>query len=181
MSVANEHEALVRTPMTWQSYLALDDSVRGEYYDGALVTMAPPGRTHQRVEYELQKAIESALAPGTVVTRGWGWSPPGVREELIPDLMVHPSTDRERNLDVPPYLVVEILSTNRRDDLVAKLNRYAQWGAPACWIVDPRDHVVLTHRLDRGYFAENGRFTSGPVALRYGEVEVAVDLDHLLR
>ncbi len=79
-----------------------------------------------------------------------------------------------------PHLVVEILSSNRRDDLVGKLNRYAQWGAPAYWIVDPRDHVILTHRLEDGYFVETGRYTDGPATLTYGDVKVPVDVDALL-
>ena len=148
-------DELMRAPMSWDEYLALEDTP-GEYYGGC------------------------DLAPGTSVTQAWGWSPTGVREELIPDLMVHDETDEERTLTGTPHLVVEILSSNRRDDLVGKLNRYAQWGAPAYWIVDPRDHVILTHRLDGGYFVETGRFTSGAAKLAYGEVEVSVDIDTLL-
>lgn len=179
MSIASHSDDLTRVPMSWDEYLALEDTP-GEYYGGSLVTMAPPGQAHQRITFELQMLIRQHLAPGTSVTQAWGWTPNGVREELIPDLMVHDKTDEQRTLRTTPHLVVEVLSSNRRDDLVGKLNRYAQWGAPAYWIVDPRDHVILTHRLEDGYFVETGRFTDGAATLTYGEVEVPVDVDVLL-
>ncbi|MGY0541033.1 Uma2 family endonuclease [Nocardioides sp. YJ-D4] len=179
MSIASHSGDLTRVPMSWDEYLALEDTP-GEYYGGSLVTLAPPGRKHQRIMFELQTLIRHHLAPGTDVTQAWGWSPNDVREELIPDLMVHVQTDEERTLTSTPHLVVEILSSNRRDDLVGKLNRYAQWGAPAYWIVDPRDHVILTHRLEDGYFVETGRYTDGPATLTYGDVKVPVDVDALL-
>jgi Uma2 family endonuclease len=179
MSIASHSDDLTRVPMSWDEYLALEDTP-GEYYGGSLVTMAPPGRNHQRIMFDLQTLLHHHLAPGTAVTQAWGWSPDGVREELIPDLMVHDETEEERTLRTTPHLVVEILSSNRRDDLVGKLNRYAQWGAPTYWIVDPRDHVILTHRLEDGYFVETGRFTDRLATLTYGEVEVPVDIDALL-
>ncbi|GGU30580.1 Uma2 family endonuclease [Nocardioides albus] len=179
MSTASHSDDLSRVPMSWDEYLALEDTP-GEYYGGSLVTMAPPGRNHQRIIHELHVLLERNLEAGLDITQGWGWSPEGIREELILDLMVHDKTDDERTLRTTPHLVVEVLSSNRRDDLVGKLNRYAQWGAPAYWIVDPRDHVTLTHRLEDGYFVETGRFTDGSATLTYGDVEVPVDIDALL-
>ena len=74
----------------------------------------------------------------------------------------------------------ERLSTNRRDDLVAKHYRYGKWGAESYWIVDRRDHQVLTYRLEDDHFIETGRFTGGQVMLTYGDVKVPVDIDELL-
>lgn len=174
-------DEITRIPMSWEDYLALDDDARGEYYEGALVVVPLPSQQHQLIQINLLLAIRDHLRPGTQVIQGWGWSPEGVREELGPDLMVHDVTSEQRSFSGTPHLVVEILSTNRRDDLVAKLNRYAQWGAPSYWIVDPRDHQILTHRLRDGYFVETGRFTGGQAELRYGEVTVPIDVDSLLR
>lgn len=78
-----------------------------------------------------------------------------------------------------PHLVVEVLSSNRRDDLVAKLNRYAAWGAPSYWIVDPRDRIIRTYRLEDGIYVGTGSFTEGQAVLTYGDVGVPVDLDTL--
>ncbi|MFT4289236.1 Uma2 family endonuclease [Nocardioides sp.] len=171
-------DGLVRIPMTWEEYLAAD-VVPSDYYDGAMVVMNRPRRTHQEIARRLEDALRATAPEGVEVIREWGWSPAGVKEELGPDLMAFPQTDEDLRFSGVPFLVVEVLSGNRRDDLVAKLNRYAAWGAPDYWIVDPRDRVVITLRNDSGTFTETGRFTDGDVTLRYGAVEVPVDLDAL--
>ena len=42
----------------------------------------------------------------------------------------------------PPTVVIEVLASNRRDDLVAKSVEYHREGADQYWIVDPRDRVI---------------------------------------
>jgi len=69
------------------------------------------------------------------------------------------------------------VSSNRAKDLVAKVQRYAAWGAPSYWIVDRRDGVVITLALRNGLYAETARHTAGTPVLTYGEVQVPVDLD----
>ncbi|GAA1528806.1 Uma2 family endonuclease [Nocardioides humi] len=168
-----------RFPMTWEEYLEAD-VVPSEYYEGALVVAAQPSQRHQNIEFRLQMILHQHVAPGTQVTRGWGWIPSGVREEVGPDLMVHDVTDEQRALSGTPHLIVEIVSTNRARDMIAKVQRYAAWGAPCYWIVDPRDHEVVTMDLVDGIYVQTARFTSGQATLRYGEVEVPVDVDALL-
>jgi Uma2 family endonuclease len=180
MTVAvSRSDDLQRFPMSWEEYLTFDEPVPSEYFGGALVVSPSPSKHHQDIEFRLQTVLHENLPPGAEVTRGWGWSPEGVREQLIPDLMVHgPPTDQWA-LRAVPFLVVEILSTNRSKDLVAKQQRYAAWGAPSYWIVDPRDHAVKTLVLRDGIYQEAGHFTSGTAVLQYGDVEVPVDLDAL--
>jgi Uma2 family endonuclease len=53
--------------------------------------------------------------------------------------------EREPETDLvtaPPLVAVEVLSTNRTDDLVRKSTDYLDAGAGQYWIVDPRDRVV---------------------------------------
>ncbi|WGX95591.1 Uma2 family endonuclease [Nocardioides sp. L-11A] len=172
-------DEMQRFPMTWEEYLAAD-VVPSEYFGGALVVAAQPSQRHQQIQFRLQVLLNDHLAPGTQVTGGWGWIPTGVREELGPDLMVHDVTEEQRALSGVPHLVVEIVSSNRANDYIAKVQRYAAWGAPSYWIVDPRDHEVTTMRLVDGFYRETGRFASGQVVLAYGDVEVPVDIDALL-
>lgn len=170
-----------RTPMSWEDYEALED-VRGEYFGGQLVVTGFPSRRHQRITYELAKLIDETLPPGAEVTPSWGWSPEGVREELGPDLMVHTSQEDKRLTASTPLLVVEVLSSNRRTDLVEKMFRYARWGAATYWTVDPRDHELAVHELHDDMFRVAAVHTSGVVVASYGDhVEVEVDLDALLR
>lgn len=78
-----------------------------------------------------------------------------------------------------PHLLVEVLSSNRRDDLVSKVSRYAAWGAPDHWVLDPRDHAVLTFRNVGGVFELTERLTGGNAVGSFGpadrRVRVAVD------
>lgn len=169
---------LVRVPMTWERYRA-ESPTPSEYYDGAMVVMNSPTRRHQLAISRLERALEASLPTGVVVTAGWGWSPTGIREELIPDLMVHRETSDDRTFSGVPLLVAEVLSSNRRDDLLVKFNRYAGWGAPDYWIVDPRDRVILTYRNVDGTFTESGRHTGGTATLSYGDITVRLRLDTL--
>jgi len=180
MTVAiRRSDDLQRFPMSWEEYLTLDEPVPSEYFGGALVVSAAPSQHHQAIEFRLQMLLHQHLSPGTEVNHGWGWSPTDAREELIPDLMVHGPTDEQRALRGIPYLVVEIVSSNRAKDLVAKVQRYAAWGAPSYWIVDPRDGVVITLALRNGLYVETARHTAGTAVLTYDEVRVPVDLDEL--
>jgi len=172
-------EEIVRVPMPWEDYLLTDDGPY-EYYGGHCVVSPPASMRHAGIARRLDHAVTASLPAGLTLTRDAGWSPPDVRELLSPDLMVHPPAEDLLWLEEPPALVVEILSSNRRDDLVAKVQRYAAWGAPDYWIVDPRDRVILTMRNDAGIFVETGRFTGGRVTLRYGDHAVEVDVDELL-
>lgn len=181
MTIARpDHDTIVRVPMSWEDYLALDEPCPSEYYGGALVVKGGPTRRHQTIIGRLLRLLYSHSGEGTHVLAGWGWSPVGVRELLIPDVMVFDDTDDEDCLSGTPRLVIEVLSTNRSDDLMAKMQRYARWGAPDYWVVDPRDGLVLTYGLHDGIYVEAGRFTSGDARLTYGDVEVPVDIDELL-
>lgn len=179
MDAIRRGDELQRFPMTWEEYLEAD-VVPSEYYGGALVVAAQPSQRHQQIQFRLQTLLHQHVEQGTQVTAGWGWIPTGVREELGPDLMVHDETDEQRALSGVPHLVVEIVSSNRNNDYVAKVQRYAKWGAPCYWIVDPRDHEVVTMDLVDGLYVQTGRFKSGSATLRYGAVEVPVDVDDLL-
>jgi Uma2 family endonuclease len=182
MTSAFEHprDVLVRIPMSWEEYLDRE-LPRGDYYGGAFVVAPGPSIQHQHVAMRLSDALRTTCPTELDITFAGGWGPPGVREELYPDLIVHgPVTSRV--VTARPELVVEVLSSNRSDDLVGKMNRYAAWGAPSYWIVDPRDRVLLEYRLSEGVFVEIGLHTDGVVTLTYGggvEVSVDVDLDVL--
>lgn len=174
-------DRIVRIPMTWEEYLSTDTDIPGEYYGGAMVIRGISGKTHQRTIRRLVTVLEAAAPANAEILSEVGWSPDGIKEALIPDVLVFPEEDG--NPDGPfvgvPYLVVEVLSTNRRDDLVEKMNRYAAWRATDYWIVDPRDRIVRTYRLEDGVYVTSGEFTGGRVTLTYADVAMPVDLDAL--
>lgn len=174
-----------RIPMSWEDYEALaEDGVRREYLGGQAIVYGFPSRRHQRIVLDLAIAIRESLPDGAEVIPSWGWSPDGVREELGPDLMVHTSEEDKRLTTSTPLLVVEVLSSNRRTDLVDKMFRYARWGAACYWTVDPRDHELVVHEpdeLDPTMFRVAAAHTAGVVIASYAGTDVTIDLDHLLR
>jgi len=171
-------DELRRIPMSWEDFL--DHPETGEYYGGCLVVMPTPSKQHQRIVMRLTHLLAGGLPSGAEVLPSLGWSPRGVKEYLIPDLTVFRDQSDDPFLPGIPLLVVEVLSTNRRDDLVGKVQRYAAWRSPSYWIVDPRDHQVLTMELVDGLYLETARVTGGRATLRYGDADVALDIDALL-
>ncbi len=52
----------------------------------------------------------------------------------------------------PPILVVEVVSTNREDDYVHKVDEYQGLGIPEYWVVDGRDKLISVLLLDDGRY-----------------------------
>ena len=134
-------------PMSWDQYLALPDDARAEYSDGKAYVPPPPTFAHQEVCQRLRDVIKTQLGPSVVVAVGVGWQLPGDRQRLrVPDLMVLADVPLGDVVTTAPLVVVEVLSTNRSDDLVHKSTEYLAAGAGQYWIVDPRDRVVDVFR-----------------------------------
>jgi Uma2 family endonuclease len=145
---------------TFADWLALDESVRAELYDGILVMMAPPSQKHQIVLLALAAQLRDFLKgkPCTVIP-----APTGVRlsqkedSALEPDIIV--VCDKSK-LDGhicngAPDLIVEILSpSTARYDRMVKFQKYQQAGVREYWIVDPDTATVQVN------INENGRYYS---------------------
>lgn len=169
--------------LSWDEYEGLPEDARAEYIDGQVVVTPSPGERHQAISLELAWLLKQVLPPTHRVTAAWAWKPG--RDEFIPDVMVYDRATAEAGSDArftgTPDLVVEVLSSNRGDDLLRKMAKYAAAGLPRYWIVDPRAQTLTTYAPIDGVFAPtavHGR--DAVVDLDLGVAAVRVDVAGLL-
>ena len=169
-----------RVQMSWSDYIALDDDVPGEYFDGRLVAAPNPDQQHQRVCVRLANLLEQVVPDAYEVITGWEWSP-AVGQSFIPDVMVYAATEESTRLTATPVLAVEVLSQSRSDDLVVKTSRYAAAGLVHFWVVDRGAGEVLVHRLRDRVYEQTQVVGSEPAEVDIGIATVTLSMADLLR
>jgi Uma2 family endonuclease len=161
---------------TYDEYARLpDDGNRYEVIDGEVLVTPAPSTDHQRIVLRLGKALDDY-----VDREGFGVVLPDVDvlfvtgQFLRPDLVVMPRSAREgvtsRGVEAPPALMVEVLSPSSRSiDRVKKPRRYADFGVPEYWVVDPEERCVWIWRFAAGATTPErvqGRLTWRPAGTR---------------
>lgn len=174
-------ERETRLPMSWEEYNQLGDEIRGEFIDGALLVAPTPDRHHQDAILHLVSRLSAACLPADRVTTGWGWSPAGVGEEYVPDVLVYPVTEDRARFTGFPLLCVEVTSGNWATDLILKRAKYAAAGLRDYWVVDRRERVLREYELQGGLLVESARHTGhGTAEARFAGRTVSVDLGIVL-
>ena len=159
-----------------------DDGLRHELIDGAFVMTPAPGVGHQDMSAALYRELWSATrgtdlkvlyAPLDVVLG------PNVVE---PDLVVAPRSDfADRDLPVPPLLVVEIRSPSTGWlDEGCKRNLYQEAGVPSYWLANPATPSITILELVDGRYVQVAHATgdqtihlTAPVAITLNPAELA--------
>ena len=93
---------------------------------------------------------------------------------VIPDVCVlaseHPVMHRDV-LSEPPLLCVEVLSPSQRPaEMLAKCERYREFGVPFCWVLDPVGRRAWEYHLQQPESCEVTEMFSGPCPLRLRDV-----------
>lgn len=136
-----------------------DDGRRYEVINGTLVVTPVPFMPHNERSTRVGVALLNA-APREFEVCLTSTAGVEIGEDLlIPDVVVYRVGDYQRNLPVEAVvLVVEVTSpSNRSNDTVLKLDRYARAGVPHYWIVDP-DRIIVFELVGGAY----REVTSGP-------------------
>lgn len=151
------------TKMTLAEYRQVIETLEGlwELGNGELYEMPPPNLDHQQLIGFLYRMVCAHL-DGTVPRLGWAWLGVGValsdRLSPIPDLVFvraeRASLLRLNFVEGVPDLLAEVLSTDRRRDLVMKRQWYAEAGVPEYWIIDPVNDIITVLELVGSEYAE---------------------------
>ena len=133
-----------------------DDGNRYEVIDGELLVTPGPTPHHQHYsgnlfsrlrEYVLEHKLGVLLFDVDVLFVEGNF--------LRPDLVFVPAERKhgivKRGIEVPPGLIIEILSpTSSSIDMVKKPRRFGDFGVPEYWVVDPEQQCVWVWRFAEG-------------------------------
>jgi len=128
---------------------------RWELIDGELVELSPAGRTASRVATWIGHLLLAIVAPrrlGEVYSADAGFVLfPDRRIVRVPDVAFVRAErlvelDEDGFLRLAPDLAVDVRSpTDRRPDILAKIDMYREAGVRLVWLVEPRDQAVTAY------------------------------------
>jgi Uma2 family endonuclease len=131
-----------------------DDGNRYEIIAGELCVTPAPNPVHTRIAFKLATLLEDFAEAHEL---GWVTPAPvdvllGDDDYLQPDVVFvrreRGAAITDRGIEVPPDLVVEVLSPSTAfRDRGLKRERYARFGVPEYWIIDPAARRVEVYNL----------------------------------
>jgi Uma2 family endonuclease len=146
--------------------LAIPESRRHhEIVDGVLVEKEAASGRHGGVQVRLSRRLGPYdRKPGGELPGGW-WFATEVEVQLSPEDVFRPDVvgwRREHMEKLPsevpilirPDWVCEILSTNKRNDLIKKKRSYHRHGVPHYWLVDPEQETLSVNRWHADGYVE---------------------------
>ena len=147
-------------------YLALDTNRRVEFSDGFLELLPLPTTSHERIVkflFLLLHAFVEVRGLGEVFCAG-------IRVRLRPGKIrmadvLFMSAEHEERMGEQCWegvdLAMEVVSEDRKRDLVTKREEYALARIREYWIVDPKKERITVLRLSRGRYVTHGEFVKG--------------------
>ena len=138
------------TGWTYAEYARLpDDGNRYEVLDGEVLTTPSPGTPHQRIAARLFIFLTEYVNRSGIGEMMWDLDLLFFTGQFLrPDMTYVPNDQRhlltDRGIEGMPGLVVEVLSpSSGRIDKVKKPARYADFGVPEYWVIDPSRKTIL--------------------------------------
>ena len=167
---------------TADEYFALtpETNKHVELRDGEIVDFATPTPEHQNIAGGLYSEIRSFIRRNNGNCKPF-ISPLDVKLDdynvVQPDVFVICDKDKidDKRCNGAPDWCIEVLSTNRKDDLIDKLALYQKNGVREYWIVDPRNEKTLVYFFEKSDFPNIYTFdTPVPVGIYDGGLTINI-------
>ncbi|HQL99323.1 MAG TPA: Uma2 family endonuclease [Ruminococcus flavefaciens] len=168
--------------MTAEEYFKTPETNKHvELRDGVLIEFEAPSEVHQDMILGIASEIRRFIKANNGSCKPM-ISPFDVKLDdynvVQPDVMVICDSDKmdgKRCYGAPDWCI-EVLSTNRRDDLVEKLALYSKFGVREYWIVDPKNSKVLVYFFEKSDFPNIYTFdTAIPVGIYDGKLNICIN------
>ncbi|MCI9245744.1 MAG: Uma2 family endonuclease [Clostridia bacterium] len=141
----------------------IDDDNRYEIIEGNLYLMSAPTVTHQLIagsihaqlyNFLIGKTCKVFIPPIDVALSKYN-EDKKIKNIVQPDVLVvcDPKKIEKKKIFGAPDLIVEVLSTDRRHDMMYKYNLYQKWGVREYWMIDPDEGIIMPYVLN-----ENGLY-----------------------
>jgi len=93
---------------------------------------------------------------------------------LIPDVGVLREKPKELYRDIvaePPLLCIEVLSPSQRpSEMLAKCERYHEFGVPFCWVIDPVTRRAWEYHAGSAQREQTSALTAGELSISLSEL-----------
>lgn len=149
--------------LTYKDYAMLPDDNRYELLNGDLFMVPSPGFFHQSISRDLGFLLWNFVKMNSL---GLVFSAPfdvvlTDNNVVQPDIIFVSNKNRdivtEKNIQGPPDLVIEILSSGTRErDILFKKTLYAKHGITEYWIADPTGKSIEVLTLCQGTYETHG-------------------------
>lgn len=161
--------------------LEAETDERYELINGEIVDLATPTITHQRIAGEIYVEFKNYIRHKGGKCEPF-ISPLEVKlnddNVVQPDVFVICDPDKlsnDKRVYGVPDLVVEVVSTNRRDDLVRKFGIYESVGVREYWVVDPKNKRTIVYLFEDDYSINIHTFDQPiPVGIYDGELTITI-------
>ena len=153
---------------TGEEYLEISERTNRvvELRDGRVEVQEMPGKTHQQIVIAFYTALKDFVRPGKIGEALVAPYPVKVSERTYrePDVVFMLAENLARlgeRFAEGADLVAEVISKDRKRDLVDKRGEYAEVGIAEYWLIDPRDQRITVLVLQNGQYLERGPFGPG--------------------
>lgn len=167
---------------TSKDYWSLPEGERAELIDGQLYAMAPPSFIHQKLVFQIAKAIsnyvDSHNGDCEVIPAPFAVNLDANDKNWVePDVSVICDKNKltEKGCSGAPDLIVEVVSPSSQwHDCMRKLLLYEKHGVREYWIVNPTVNTVMVYNFAKDNFTAYSFDDIVPVGIYDEELSVCI-------